>query len=82
MRGGTGKGWDGFFMSKENYFNRKLMHYLAKYKAGKISLGRLAESLKVSSSEALDYVVTHRAHPHIPKNYLKDATKTAKKLYS
>ena len=40
-----------------------LMCQLDEYKARNISLGKFAETLNISSIEALTYVATHNAHP-------------------
>ena len=56
------------------------MYQLDDYKAGNLSLGKLAETLGVSVLEALNFVGTYNAHPQIPKDYLVEAAETAKRL--
>ena len=57
------------------------MYQLDEYKSGNISLGKLAEILDISLLETLNCVAAYNAHPHIPKDYLVEASETAKKLF-
>lgn len=59
-----------------------LMYELDEYKAGNISLGKLAEMLDIPLLEALNLVAAYSAHPRMPKDYLVEASETAKKLFS
>ena len=58
-----------------------LLYELDEYKAGNISLGKLAEDLKISSLEALNLVASYNIYPHLPKDYLAEAKETAKVLF-
>ena len=57
------------------------MYQLDEYKAGNISLGKLAENLNVSYLEALSLVSKYSAHPEMPEDYLIEAGETAKSLF-
>jgi len=81
------------FFSKKRHMNKSqaakelmkkgfLMVELDEYKSGNISLGALAETLGISMLETLNLVATYNAHPHVPKDYLIEASDTTKNLFS
>lgn len=55
---------------------------MQEYRDGKLSLGKLAETLGVARIEALNLVAQYNAHPKMPRDYLADAMETAKGLPS
>ena len=57
------------------------MYQLDEYKAGNLSLGKLAENLNVTYLEALNLVSKYSAHPDLPEDYIVEARQTAKSLF-
>ncbi|MBK8576349.1 MAG: hypothetical protein IPN90_11965 [Elusimicrobia bacterium] len=57
------------------------MYQLDDYKAGILSLGKLAENLDLSILEAMNLVATYNAHPEIPEDYLVESAETARSLF-
>lgn len=53
---------------------------LKQYKAGRISIGRLAEELKISIREAMGLVTKNKAYPRIPKRVLNSIARKGKRL--
>lgn len=79
-------------VSKKRHLNRSqaakellmrgfLMYLLEEYKAGNLSLGKLAEDLDMTALEALSLVSMYNAHPRVPKGYLAEAHQTVKRLF-
>jgi hypothetical protein len=67
-------------MSRRRHLNRSdtvkdlmrrgfLMYQLEEYKAGRLSVGKLAANLGLPVLEALDHVARHSAHPDVPDDY-------------
>lgn len=57
------------------------LYELDEYKAGNISLGKLAEDLNLPLLEALNLIAEYNIHPTLPKDYLVEAKETAKMLF-
>jgi predicted HTH domain antitoxin len=57
-----------------------LLYQLDDFKAGRISLGRMAENLQVPLAEALGLVSRFNVHPEMPKDLLAEGWVTARRL--
>lgn len=57
-----------------------IMYQLDEFKAGNLSIGRLAETLDLSILETLNLVSKYNAHPTMPADYLVEASETARQL--
>lgn len=57
-----------------------LFSALQEYGDGKLSLGQFAETLEITTLEALQLIARYKVYPHIPEEYLTDARQTARSL--
>ncbi|MBK8870980.1 MAG: hypothetical protein IPN19_07985 [Elusimicrobia bacterium] len=58
-----------------------MMYQLDDYKAGVLTLGKLAENLGLTILETMNLVATYNAHPVVPEDYVVESAATARTLF-